>query len=147
MARESVLIRQVKSAAALLVRGVNAYVHQEQIQQTVVVEIEEHSAGGVSDVAEAGLFSDVLEFSVAQVFEKRIAHSHRRHVQVGQTIVVNIRKGSPYADAVLQSHAGGSGDVFKLAPAEIPPELIPAQLIDEINVRLPVAIDVGHGNS
>ena len=147
MARERVLIRQVKSAAALLVRGVNAHVREEQIEQTVVVEIEEHSAGGVSDITEAGLFCDVLKFSVAQVFEKRIAHSHRRHVQVRQTIVVDIRKGGRHADAVLQSHAGGSGDVFKLAPAEISPELIPAQLIDKIDVRFPVPIDVSDGNT
>src|SRR6185503_9031502 len=65
MARESVLIRQKKTASTFLVRGVGANVHHEQIEQTIVVEIEKYRAGRMTDIAKAGFPGDVLELLMA----------------------------------------------------------------------------------
>src|SRR5205823_634895 len=60
---------QIETTAAFVVRGINAHVRQEQVQQAVIVKIKKHRAGGMAGGAAAraktGFQSDVLELSLA----------------------------------------------------------------------------------
>src|SRR5439155_22831645 len=112
-----ICIRQIKTSTTFFIERIDPHVHQKQIQQTVVVEVEEDAAGGVANVAKAGLFCHILESALAEIFEKDIAHFHRRHKKVVQAIVVNIRKRSRDADSVFQSNSGLCCDIFEFPVA------------------------------
>ena len=50
-------------------------------------------------------------------------------------------------DLVRHRHAGRRRDVLEPAAAGVPPELVAADLVDEIDVGEAVAVDVGDGQA
>src|SRR5712692_4976838 len=98
----------------------------------------------MADVVEAGLLGDVLEMALAVILEEDVSAPHGRDVEVRVAVVVDVREGGRDADAILQCDAGLLGDVRELAVAEVPPELVAAELVDEVNVEQAVAVDIGH---
>src|SRR6266404_5092554 len=97
--------------------------------------------------AEAGLQSDVLKFSVAEILEQIISHPDRSDKEIRQAIIVYVSEGSGNADLVLQTHSRRGGDVFELPAPQIPPKLIAPKLIDEINVEPAVAVHISNGHA
>jgi hypothetical protein len=62
------------------------------------------------------------------------------------TIVIDIRKGCGHADSIRESYPSGRRNILELAGAEISPKLISAELIDKIEVQLPIAIHIRDGH-
>ena len=131
---KSVAATQIKASAAFVVRGVYPHIRDEQVQKAVVVEVEEHRAGGMASGsnAKAGFERDVFEFSVAQVFEQKIPRPDRGYKQVRQAVSVDVRERSGDANLVFQTNPRGGRDVFKLSVLQIPPKLVAPKLVDEI---------------
>src|SRR5436190_23940687 len=67
VAEKRVLQADVGAVWSASVAGVPADVADEQIDETVVVVIEEHSAGGMRRQADAPVFRDVAEMPMAVV--------------------------------------------------------------------------------
>src|SRR5215831_10141854 len=80
------------------------------------------------------------------VLEEQIAASNRRHEQILVAVVIDVSERCGDADTPLNGDAGFRGDVSKPPAAEILPELVPTDLIHEVDVVEPVAIDVGNGD-
>src|SRR5580765_3467294 len=91
---------------------------------------------------ESSFFRDVPEFSVAVVLEQRVATANRRDEQIFIAVVVGIGERGRHADSIWQRDAGLAGDVLEPAPAQIPPELVAADLVDEVDVVQAIAVDV-----
>ncbi len=126
------------------VGGVDADVGDEEVEVSVEVVIEEESAGGVTDMLEPRLAGHVAESARAVVLEEDVAETDRGDVEVGVAIVVDVGEAGGGADPIGQSDAGRFGDVLEAAAAQIAPELVAAELADEIEVESAVAVDVGH---
>jgi len=94
------------------------------------------------DVVEPRCFRDVAEVSVPVVLEEHVAAAHRRDVQIRMAVVVDVGKRRGYGDLARDPDAGGLRDVLEPAAAEIPPQLIAADLTREIHVEEAVAVDV-----
>ena len=80
---------------------------------------------------------------MAVVLEQHVAAADGRDVEVGVAVVVDVGKRRGHADLVRHRHAGRGGDVLELAAAGVLPELIAADLVDEVDVGEAVAVDVG----
>src|SRR4030095_16010452 len=146
MAPEGVRNSDEVSAGALLVRSVAAHIRNKQVQQAIPVEIEEDDAGGMTDMPHAGLLGNVLEASLAQVFEEHVSESDGGDEKVRVAVVVNVRESRGYAHAILQTDGGGGGDVLKSPVAKVAPECVAAELVGEVDVKPPVSIDVRDGD-
>ena len=96
----------------------------------------------MAHVVEARRSGDVAEAAVAVVLEQHVAAAHRRDVQVGVPVVVDVRERGGDADLPGDTHSGGRRDVLKLPASETFPQLIAAHLIDEVEVNHTVPIDV-----
>ena len=145
MAGERVLESNVVLVGAVAgnrVRGVAPDVHEKEVEAAVAVVVEEHRAGRMSHVVEARCGGDVSEAAVAVVLEQHIAAAHRRDVEVGVTVVVDVRERGGDADLPGDTHSGGRRDVLKLPASETFPQLIAAHLVDEVDVNHTVPIDV-----
>ncbi len=147
MAVKTVLQADILAVGTSFVGGVLADVADEEIEKAVIVVVEEESAGGMGDEAEAGFLGDVGEMAVAVVVEQDIAAAHGGDEEVRETVVINVRKSSADADPAGQADAGFLGDVLEFSTAEILPELVAADLVDEINVVEAVAINVSNGDA
>jgi hypothetical protein len=134
------------SAAALHVGGVLADIVDEQVDQAVAVVVEEGHAGWMARVRQASLRGDVLEMAFAVVLEHRVTGAHGADVEVHVAVVVDIGKRGGDRNAVGQARSRLGGDVLELAAAEVLPELVSAQLWDEIDIDQVVAIDIGRGH-
>ena len=97
----------------------------------------------MADVAEAGRRGDVAEVAVAVVLEQHVAAAHGGDVEIRVAVVVDVGERGRHADLPGDRHAGRRGDVLELAAAQIPPELVAADLADEVDVGQAVAVDVG----
>ena len=95
------------------------------------------------DVVQSRRRGDVAEAALAVVLEQHVAAANRRDVQIGIAVVVDVGKRGRDADLARDRHAGGRRDVLKLAAAEIFPEFVAADLVDEIDVGQAVTVDVG----
>src|SRR5256885_7223494 len=60
-----------------LVRGIDADVGDEEIEQAVAVVVEKDRTRRVADVADASRLGDVAKFSAAQILEEMVAVPHR----------------------------------------------------------------------
>ncbi len=76
-----------------------------------------------------------------------VAMAHGGDEEVRRAVVVDVDEGGGDADLVLHGHAGFGGDVLELAVAEVLPELVLAELGDEVDVEQAVAVDVRHGDA
>ncbi len=81
--------------------------------------------------------------AVAVVLEQHVAASNGRDVEIGIAVVVDIGERRRDADLAGYAHTGRLRDVLELAAAEVPPELIAADLIQKVDVEKAVAVDVG----
>jgi hypothetical protein len=84
--------------------------------------------------------------AVAVVDEESVSSPHRRHVEIRKAVVVDVDERGRHADAILERHPRRLGDVAKPSPAQVLPELAPAELVDEVDVLAPVAVDVRGGD-
>ena len=101
----------------------------------------------MTDVAEPGRRGDVAEAAVAVVLEEHVAAADRRDIQVRVPVVVDVGKRSGHADLARNRHAGGSRDVLELSATDVLPELVAADLVDEVDVSQAVPIDIGDGEA
>ena len=125
--------------------GVLADVAEEEIEQAVVVVVEEDRAGRV---ARRSRRPAALEMS-----RKWPWPSFSNSTLPPRTVVTK-RSWSPSlsmsaneaddADPAGHRDAGLRGDVLELAAAEVLPELVAADLVDEVDVGQAVAVDVRH---
>src|ERR1051325_10898620 len=92
---------------------------------------------------DARVFRDVPESSVAIVFEEQVPAAYRRDEEILIAVVVDAREGGGDADLSRHADAGVGRDVPEASPAQILPELVPADLVDEVDVVETVAVDVG----
>ena len=99
------------------------------------------------NVAESSALGDILEFAAASVPEKLIAHARARDKQVGPSVVINITERRSHRDFSGHRHACAGGDVLELSAAEVLKKTIGPELVYEINIRLSIAVYVGHGQS
>ena len=146
MAAERVGQADVGAAAALLVAGVPADVADEEVEQAVVVVVEEDGAGGMAGVVHAGFPGDVPKVSAPVVFEEEVAAADGRDEEVLVAVVVGVREGGRDAHAVRQGHARLARDVPEAAVPDVLPELVAAELVDEVDVDETVAVHVGRGD-
>ena len=79
---------------------------------------------------------------LAVVLEQHVAAADRRDVQVGVAVVVDVGKRGGDADLARHRDAGRRRDVLKLAAAGVLPQLVAADLVDEVDVGQAVAVDV-----
>src|SRR4051812_46939217 len=84
---------------------------------------------------------------VPVVLEQRVAAAHGRDEQILVPIVVDVGKRGGDADPVGQSDTRFRGDVLELSAAQISPQLVAADLIHEVHVVQPVAVNVGDNNA
>ena len=144
---ERVVQADVVAAGPLGVGGVDADIGHEQVEQAVAVVVEEHCTRGVPDVPDARLRGDVAELPAAEVFEQPVAVAHRGDEEVGVAVVIDVRERAPDRDRVRHTEARLVGDVREPAAAQVLPQLVAAELGDEVEVGEPVAIDVGRTQS
>ena len=85
-----------------------------------------------------------LKRPLAVVLEEHVAAADRRDVEIRVAVVVDVGERGRDADLGRHAHAGRGRDVLEPAAAEIPPELVPADLVHEIDVGASVAVDVRH---
>ena len=138
-------VAQTDAVAAFppLIGGVDPDVAKEEIEQSVLVVIEEHSTRGVPHVTQARRPGPVRETPRPVILEEVIAPPHGGGEKVGVAIVVGVREGSGHSDPVRQRD-GGRGDVAKLSPAQVAPQLVRTNLGGEVDVEQSVAIHIGH---
>ncbi len=137
---------EVAAAPALLGR-VHADVDEKEIEQTVVVVVEEDGAGGVADIVEARFLRDVPEVALPVVLEEDVSAAHGRDVKVRISVVVDVGERGRHADPVLHGDACRLSDVDELAVAQVLPELVASDLVDEVDVEQAVPVHVGHRDS
>src|SRR5438128_2881026 len=125
-------VSQVKTSTALFIECIDADIDEEQIQQAILVEVEEDRAGGVPDVSEARLFCDVAEPPVSEVFEQRVAHPDGGDEEVRQAIVVDVRKGSGYANLPGHADAGCGGDILEGSVSPVSQKLVTPQMVAKL---------------
>src|SRR6185295_16655477 len=142
VALEGVLHADVVAAPAGLVGGVPADIGQEQVEETVAVEVEEDRAGGVADVVQPRLLGDVLEAAVAVVEEQMVALADGGDEEVRVAVAVDVGEGGGDADLVGEGDAGFGRDVAELAAPQVLPELVVPELGDEVEVQQAVAVHV-----
>ncbi len=147
VAGEGVGEADVVAAAAALLGGVFADVRDEEVELAVLVVVEEEGARAVAGVGHAGRLADVAELAAAEVLEEGVAHAHGADEEVGVAVVVDVGEGGRDRDAVGHRHAGLFGDVGELAAAQVLPQLVRAELGDEVEVGPAVAVDVGGGEA
>ncbi len=109
-----------------------------------MIEVEEDRARGVADIVDARLLGDVLEVPLAVVHEEVVPLADGGDEEVRMTVVVDVGEGGGDADLVLEPHPGLRGDIAELAVAEVLPELVLAELGDEVDVEETVAVHVRH---
>src|SRR2546423_1546258 len=85
--------------------------------------------------------------TVAVVLEEDVATTDRRHEQILIAVVVDVGERSGDPDAIGEPDAGFGGDVAKSSATKVLPELVAAELVDEIDVFESIAIHVCHGNA
>jgi hypothetical protein len=96
---------------------------------------------------DAGLLRDVGEAAVTVVLEQHVAATNGGDHQILIAVVVEIAKGRRHADAIGERDAGLFRDVGEPSAAEILPELVAADLVDEVDVVEAVAVHVGNGEA
>ena len=126
-----------------LIRRVAPDVADEQIEQAVAVVVEEHRSRRVRDEIEAGLLRDVPEASVPVVLEQHVAAAHRRDEEILIAVVVHVGERRRHADSAGERDARLFRDRREPAAAGVLPELVAADLVDEVDVGQAVAVDVG----
>jgi hypothetical protein len=84
---------------------------------------------------------------VTVVLEHLVAAAHGGHIQVRVAVIVDVGKGGRHAHPVSDRDPCRCRYVFKFSAAEVSPQLIAADLTDEINVREPVAVDIGNSEA
>jgi len=121
---------------------IGVHVGDVNVHQAVLIEVEElhaHCApGGLREIGRRL----VDEAFVALVFVVMIVPLHVHHVEVGESVLVQIGKcGVAAPTAVAQIHL--LRDVLEFAASQVPPKLVGAQLCREIDVHHTIAIHVG----
>src|SRR3982751_2316787 len=147
MSHERVTQSDEVSTRATLVGGIHADVGHEQIEFSVVVVIEENGARGMSGVSHPGRLGDVAEATAANVLKEMIAVAHCRYEQIGIAVVVDVSERAADRDRVRHLQPGRFCDVSEPATALILPQLVGAELRDEVQIGQSVAIDVGRANT
>ena len=147
VAQKRVRQADVRAVRPFLVGGVLADIADQKIDQAVAVEVEEHRAGGMRHQIDARLFADVLEVSVSVVLEQHIAAAYRGDEQILIAVVVDVGERGGDADSAGQPDARLLRDVPEPASAQILPQLVAADLVDEVDVVQTVAVDVRHGDA
>src|SRR5215469_6215065 len=87
---------------------------------------------------------NIGEVSMAIVFEQSISTANCSYKQILIAIVVNIGKCRGHTDSAGQPDSSFLRDVLELAVPQVLPKLVPAHLIDEVDVVQAVAVDIGH---
>ncbi len=143
--RERVLERDVVLVARAADRlgGVVADIDEKEIEPAVAVVVEEHGAGGMAGVVHARGRRDVAEAPAPVVLEQHVAGTNGRDIQIRVAVVVDIGERRRNADLAIDLYAGRRGDVLESAAAKVPGELVAADLVDEVHVEPPIAVDVG----
>ena len=142
---EGVAQAHVIAAGTLHIACVHAHVGDEEIEQAIPVVVEEDRAGGVAHVANPRLCGDIAEPAAAHVFEQAIPVAHGGHEQVGIAVVVDVGERRRDRHVVRHRHARLVGDVREPAIAYVLPQLVPAELGNEVEIGPPVAVDIGGG--
>ena len=147
VAMEGVRQAHEVTARALRVAGVDTDIGHEQIEQAVAIVVEEDRSGGVTHVSHSRLRGDVPKLPAAQVLEQPVAVSHRRDEQVGVAVVVDVGERARDRDGVFHAQPRLVSDVLEPAATQVPPQLVAAELRDEVQVGQPVAVHVGGAES
>ena len=100
MPLETVGVSNVITAATNLVGGVSAWVAKKQIDPAVIVEVKKDSSRGVAGVVQTGGMADIIKAAISQVLEQMISMADGGDEQIGETIIVHVRKGSRNDDLV-----------------------------------------------
>ena len=95
----------------------------------------------------AGCLRDIAEVAAGRRSRTGRCPADRRDEEILVAVVVDIGERRRDADPVRQSDAGLPGDVLKPPAAGILPELVAADLIHEVDIVQPVAIDVRDGDA
>ena len=140
---EAVLHADEIAAVTLLVSRVTTDVAHEQIKPPIVVIVEEQRARRMPHVADASARRDIPEATLAEVFKQDVTDTNRRDEQIRISIIVEVTKGRPNAHSILQAHTSSLGDVLKTTVTDIPPQLAPTDLIDEIQIQRAIPVDIG----
>ena len=98
----------------------------------------------MSPVAETRLVGDIGESSLAVVLEQHVARLHPGHEEIRVPVVVVVGEGGRDAQPVVESDTGCLGDVLEGAVTPVAPELVAAELGDQIEVAATVTIDIGN---
>jgi hypothetical protein len=147
MAGERIFHADVSAFRAFFAGGIDADVADEQIDQAIIVVVKKESAGGVRGQVETRFMRNIFEVAVAIVLEKNVTFVDGSDEEILMTGIVDIAECGGNADAIFQADAGLLRNIFKFSVAQIPPELVTAQLADKVDVVEAVTVDVGHGNA
>ena len=101
----------------------------------------------MADVIQPRFLRDVLKSSTAEILEENISHAYGGHEQVRFAVIIDVGEGGGDADTLFQADACAGGNIFKGPIATVAPELIAADLADEIKVQPTIAIDIRHGQA
>ena len=133
--------------AADFVGRVPADVHEEQIEKSVAIVVEEDGARRMAHVVEPGRRGDVAEPAAASVLEQEVSATNGGDVEIGIAIVVDVGKGRRDADSIGGPDAGPLRPVLEPSAAQVPPEPVGAHLGGEVQVGQAVTVDVGDRQS
>jgi hypothetical protein len=147
MSHERIAEANVVTAAPALIRGVHAYVRDEQIQQAIAVIVEEDRAGRVADVSHTGSPRDVAKPSTACILEETVAVPNRGDEEVGISIVIRVAERAAGRNHVRHRETCRGGSVDEAPGALVQPELVGAELCSEIEIGVTVPIDVGRAHA
>ena len=145
MAGERVAKTDPQAVRAPLFPRVFANVGDEQVEQAVAVVVEKDRTGRMSFGAfYSGLRRDVRELSAAVVPKQDVPLTNGCHEQIGVAVVVDVRERSAHARPVADSNAGTLRDVLETTAAKVAVETVLADLVDEVQIEQPVAVDIRH---
>src|SRR5437660_1069234 len=100
----------------------------------------------MANVMQSDLFRDVLERAISSVAEQDVGGPRAAHEEVLAAVVVIVDECGRGADAVAEGDAGLFGDVLERPVALVAVQDIGTELVDEIDVVVPVAVVVADGN-
>ena len=147
VAHECVRHADIVTASPALIGGVHAHVGNEEIQQAVAIVVEEHSAGRVPTVPDAGCSSDVAKLPRAQVLEELIPVAYRGHEEIRISIVVDVGERARHRDRIRHHESRLVGDVHEPSAAGVLPQLVGAELGGEVEIGEAIAIHVSGTHS
>src|SRR5882762_8380559 len=89
---------------------------------------------------------DVLEMTVAVIFEQHISAAHRSDEQILAAVVVNVGECRAHADTFGQPDSRYRCDVLELAATKVLPQFVAPDLIYKVDVIKSIPIDVRDRN-